>query len=494
MTNIKKKPVVLILADGFGLNPNWHGNAIAAAAPEHFDEYWRNYRHLVIQSDRSSSKNPYETYTELATGQPFANQSCEARLSQEILANDNQFLSSLDSLKRNDAALHLFIEVSSQNQNDSLSDLTEVMKCAKKNSVLNTFVHIFIADAVESVAEVDNFLSQIEKVLSEIEYGQIATITGCSQIAKHGTKQTLRLLYSGKGQTFLSVRQALLATKSSKPAETDPTIIKSRQSQKINNFDLLFFSTSLSEAVSSLLREMILLNKEKTSSFHPSFLDFYAIKEFSFDFRDEVKYLFCKRTENYLSDLLHRKEISQAIVTDRQNLNNINFYFLGQSKNVDQYVVESSDDSSTKQINSTTAKITTESLALIAKKKCDFLVINFPSLPRISQGLSFKDSVREVKLLDECLYKIVEAVKSDNGFVLFCPTFGFAESITENKSSKEIFSSKKKAIALPFIIISANTKLKSDENLLHEIIRARADLTKVYKALKIILLADESDE
>ena len=39
---------MLLIMDGFGLNPDGNDNAIAAAKKPNFDKFWREYRHTQL--------------------------------------------------------------------------------------------------------------------------------------------------------------------------------------------------------------------------------------------------------------------------------------------------------------------------------------------------------------------------------------------------------------------------------------------------------------
>ena len=45
-----KKPVMLMILDGFGLTDNTLGNAVKAANLPNFDYYWENYPHTTIEA------------------------------------------------------------------------------------------------------------------------------------------------------------------------------------------------------------------------------------------------------------------------------------------------------------------------------------------------------------------------------------------------------------------------------------------------------------
>src|SRR5690606_36388329 len=46
----RKKPVALIILDGFALREETHGNAVAQAKRPNFDRYWSRYPHTLLRA------------------------------------------------------------------------------------------------------------------------------------------------------------------------------------------------------------------------------------------------------------------------------------------------------------------------------------------------------------------------------------------------------------------------------------------------------------
>ncbi|PIS07586.1 hypothetical protein COT78_02715 [Candidatus Berkelbacteria bacterium CG10_big_fil_rev_8_21_14_0_10_43_13] len=484
MTQKEKKPIVLIIADGFGLSTSWQGNAITAAQTAIFSEYWQDYRHLVLQSKRGVYDDCYTGYTEIATGQPNKSR---VRLTQESLSHNQRFLSSLDAAKRNNASIQILAQVSNYNLDEIVENLSEIARFAKRNSIIGLFVHLFFDSSVSTKADAAVCLSAIEDCLKIIEYGQIASLSGCGNKKKHNTALIVKMLLSGKAQTALSAKQALALQKSETPAEMSPTIIKLRHNPKISSFDLPFLLSVPSPQLTDVLREIIMSANEKTSR-AVSFLDFWAISEFPFDLRTKVNYFFQKDLQSYLSNILYEQGLHQALVTDQDNLHNLDTYYLDGLGHVKIKVPLVRSESHLKKQTSTTEEITDLALQVIAQKQCDFITVNFPSLYRFSQAGLFAECVTEVKLLDKSLGRIVKDALAASGYVVFCSAFGGAEGGADTKI--EQVNEKQRQSHLPFIIISAETKHKSGETLLQEIVHSKADLTNVFDALKILLSGD----
>lgn len=479
MSSEQKKPVVLILADGFGLSSNLSGNAVAMAKPVNFLRLWQNYQHLLLEM--KPSHNPYESYADLATGEKCLEQT--DNLSHDALNSNNELLSCIDSLKRNNAAMHVIAVLAKTEIDDCLENIRVLLRFAKNNSAFSAFIHIIIDDSINDLATISHFIDKLESELEKINFGHIATISGQNKLlVRNNFKSFFEVLYAGKGKTALSAKQALANTRGLSLADLEPTIIKSRQNQKINSFDLLFFATELKGKFADLVGKIVVANSAGLSS-GLDFLKFFAISSSPVSFKDSIKYIFEQKSENNISSILKLSNKSHIIVTDQTNLPKLSHYFLGDGKAADQKVVEDRLDAISKKVLSSTEAIARETLALIEANNHDLITVNFSSLYRYCTKGSFGECVAEVKKIDDSLVKIVEAVLEQDGYVLFCPTFGGAESIplkfTPLPSS-----------ALPFIVISEQTKSQSKKDIFSEMLSPKADLTRVTEALKIILLMD----
>lgn len=481
----------MVLADGFGLTPNWQGNAISTANPKNFLQLWKEYRHLVIKSAARDDASPYSTYAELSTGQLQSASLSINSISREILASNHRLLTVFDTLKRNNASIHLVGNITLSGQDDELAALIEILKFAKVNSILDACIHLIIDNSILDTAMLDKFLVRLELELNRIDFGQIATISGKNKLTENNFKNIFKVLFLSQGKVYLSAKQILSSQKNCLPVNIPPSIVQSRQNHRVSSFDLIFFFTPICDELSALLREMIICNRDGTNPGNASFLEFFATAEFPFDLSERVNFLFYKNPALYLSNIFHDKNKTQAVITDQLNLVNINYYFLGNIKLVDQKIASINSNVKSDQNFSSTDEIAELALAEMDKNTYDFIVINFPTLLRLNGQKSFGKCVTEIKLLDEKLGQITKKVLSHDGYLLFCPTIGGAECLSAASGQANYECKNPKNASLPFIMVSASTKHSTKSNLFDEILQSQANLTSINEALKIILLTGE---
>jgi|GEM_PF-1539910 len=476
------KPVVLIIVDGFGLSANWRGNAVAAAEPKNFLSYWNNYQHLVLQEKQQGLS---DAYTKIATGEPHIG---SFRLSQELLSQNQDFVAAIDNMKRNNASLQLFVQISRRKKNEIIANLFEMTKFAKRNGVINLFAHLFFDSSILAKNDAEEVISAIEDVFRKNDYGQTASLCGCGYIKERGVTQTLNLVCSGKGKTALSAKQALsLQQKIDAPAKLVPALVKSRHSSRLNNFDLVFSLSVPNDQLTDILRETILTSGEGSGR-AASFVSFWAIAEFPFDLHSKINFFFKKNAQSYLSSILHDDKIQQVLITDRHNFDNLVAYYLGGVDFVNENIVPTETNLHTKKLLSTTKKITDLAIKAIGQSQYQFITVNFPMLYRIAKNGTFQEIVDEVKVFDESLEKIVQATFDVSGVAVLCSSCGGAENTSISGYDLEADTTKGLLCHLPFVVISEETEDKTKEAMVQEIVDSSANLTNVFDALKILLL------
>lgn len=476
-------PVVLFLVDGFGLSASWQGNAIASAKPVNFNNFWANYRHLVIRQPLLNAADPYKNYSLISVGDNSKNaKSVESFCSQN-------FICSLDSLKRNNASIHLFLVFSKKNKTDQ-SNILKIIKTAKSNSVANAYIHLFIDDTYLNQSDLQLEIDNFESELVSIGLGNIATITGMGFVTEQNFRVIQDAIYLAQGSASFSLKQVFSRKKDLRPFELSSKIIKSSYNSKINDFDLIFVLSAPSETFSDFLRTMIIQNNSSGNGKLPKFLQFFGLDEFPFDLSEEIQFINPKKQGCYITDFAKEKGLSQIMLTDDNNLKQLNQYFVGDKSQLDQNVVELKFNSSTKKNESSTDEIIKNALAILKKSKYDFIIINLPALSRAE---SFAESVKEIARIDDGLGLIAKEVLSQDGYLIFCSAFGRAENLVENTSNlRDNTVARDSKHVLPFFVLANSTKCFTKTDLFREILSSSCGLGHVNDFLQTILLKDNA--
>ena len=185
MKNIPRRPVILIILDGFGVNPSKANNAVALARTPNFDRYFSTHPHTAIQASGLSVGLPDGQMGNSEVGHMTLGSGCVVRqdlvlIDQAIV--DRSFFQNqvLISAARAAAAagrpIHLMGLVSDGGVHSHVQHLAALIRlCAEQGA--RPMVHVFTDGRDTAPRSALNYLKPVEEAL-ELAGGRIATVSG----------------------------------------------------------------------------------------------------------------------------------------------------------------------------------------------------------------------------------------------------------------------------------------------------------------------------
>ena len=141
---MKKKPVILMILDGFGLRDETEGNAVALAKTPNFDKYWSNYPHSTLRASGldvglpdGQMGNSEVGHTNIGAGR-IVYQSLtriDKAISDGEFQTQKAILDLFDHVKNHQSNLHLMGLVSDGGVHSHMNHLIALVKEAKKHQV-----------------------------------------------------------------------------------------------------------------------------------------------------------------------------------------------------------------------------------------------------------------------------------------------------------------------------------------------------------------------
>jgi len=180
-----KKPVALIIMDGFGESKNTDGNAIASSNTPNLDKIMNEYPHTLIQASGldvglpdGQMGNSEVGHTNIGAGRIVYQDL--TRVSKAI--EDGDFFTNEALLKAMENAkehsLHLMGLLSNGGVHSHIDHLKALGKMAKENGVENVFVHAFTDGRDVDPRSALEFIEDVENYMKEVGVGKIASVSG----------------------------------------------------------------------------------------------------------------------------------------------------------------------------------------------------------------------------------------------------------------------------------------------------------------------------
>src|SRR5690606_41018198 len=149
MTN-RRKPVALIILDGFGLREETFGNAVALAKKPNFDRYWNEFPHTTLTAcgeavglPDGQMGNSEVGHLNIGAGRIVYQSLTRINIAireGEFFENE-AFLRAIEHVKTNDSSLHLFGLVSDGGIHSHIDHMLALLKLAKDKGLSRVYVH-----------------------------------------------------------------------------------------------------------------------------------------------------------------------------------------------------------------------------------------------------------------------------------------------------------------------------------------------------------------
>ncbi|MBQ2576514.1 MAG: 2,3-bisphosphoglycerate-independent phosphoglycerate mutase, partial [Lachnospiraceae bacterium] len=182
-----KKPVVLMILDGFGINDNPKANAVAAANKPVLDGLMKDYpcvrglaSGLSVGLPDGQMGNSEVGHMNMGAGRIVYQEL--TRITKEIedgtFYDNEELKKAFANAKEKDSAVHFFGLLSSGGVHSHNSHLYGLLNMAKKEGVDKVYVHAFLDGRDTAPTSGEGFLAELEEKMKEIGVGKIASIHG----------------------------------------------------------------------------------------------------------------------------------------------------------------------------------------------------------------------------------------------------------------------------------------------------------------------------
>ena len=181
-----KRPLALIIIDGWGYSPREEGNAIALAATPYYDELCEQYPQtlLVASGERVGLPGGVMGNSEvghLNIGAGRVIRMDVSRVDYDIAIGEffrNEVLvTAMDAVKQR-GALHLMGLLSDGKVHSSIEHLYALLKMARDRGVPRVLIHCFLDGRDTPPTSAVHYLKALQNKIKEIGIGEIATVTG----------------------------------------------------------------------------------------------------------------------------------------------------------------------------------------------------------------------------------------------------------------------------------------------------------------------------
>ena len=445
---MSKKPVALIIMDGFGYNPDTYGNAIAAAKKPNIDKYMAECPNTIIGASGldvglpdGQMGNSEVGHLNIGAGRIVyqdlvkINRAC----ADGSIAQNPQVKEAYEYAKQTGKKLHLMGLTSNGGVHSSLDHLFKLIEVGKEYGLKNqVFVHCFMDGRDTDPKSGKGFIEQVSAKCSEND-AAIASIIGRFYAMDRDkrwnrVKEAYDLITAGTGKQAADMVQAM--QESYDEGVTDEfvkAISNSAVNGKIEEGDVVIFINFRNDRAKELTQVLTQQDMPEEGMKTIAGLKYYCMTPYDASFKN-VGILFPKENVgNTLGEYLSSLGKKQLHTAETEKYAHVTFFFNGGREapfdGEDRVLVASPKVATYDLKPEMSAYEVKEKLVENIKKDFyDFIVVNFANGDMVGHTGVYNAIAKAVVAVDNCVKDVIEAAKATGYEAIIIADHGNADN------------------------------------------------------------------
>lgn len=444
-----KKPIALIIMDGYGINKETEGNAIAMAKTPNLDKFLAEYPNTQLSASGldvglpdGQMGNSEVGHTNIGAGRVVYQML--VKITKDInegKINDIKSLSdAMDAAKANGGALHLMGLLSNGGVHSHNEHLYGLLRMAKKKGLDKVYIHTFLDGRDVPPTSGADFMQALENEIKEIGVGSIATIMGRFYAmdrdnAWDRVQKAYDAIVKGEG---VQENDAVTAVKNSYENNvTDefviPTVVDKNGRVKENDSVIFFnFRPDRARQITRTFVDPDFNGFERT--YFP--VNFVCMTQYDESMPNVTVAYPPESLEMTFGEYISKKGLTQLRIAETQKYAHVTFFFNGgeeqQFKGEDRILIKSPDVATFDMKPEMSAyEVTDAVVEAIDDEKFDVIILNYANCDMVGHTGIIDAAVKAVESVDECVGRTVNAILKKNGQVIITADHGNADCLID---------------------------------------------------------------
>lgn len=449
-----KKPVLLIVIDGWGVAEDAPGNAITQAKPEYYESLLQRYPSTLLQASSHSVGLPWGEMGNSEVGHftigsgRIIKQSLY-RINHEIetgrFYENAQFLKTMIHVKKHESTLHIMGILGTGGVHGTSDHLYPLLEMAKKQKISNVAIHFFLDGRDTPKDSALQFIKEAKKRIKKTyKKAKIASLCGRHFAMDRNNnweriQKTYNSLVFGKADIIEKDPEKAIKNQYKNnifDEKIEPIIIgKNKPTAVIHENDGIIFYNFRADRARQITKA---LSDQSFNEFPTANLQNTSITT-STKYADDlsVNIAFERETiKNYLGEVVENAGLTQLHAAETEKYAHVTYFFNGMHEEKLQHeeriLVPSPPTPSFDQVpEMSAAELTQKVIEKIDQKSHDFYVMNYANPDMVGHTGNLDATIKAVRTVDRCLSKIVEAMKNQGGVTIITADHGNAEEVAK---------------------------------------------------------------
>ena len=449
-----KKPVVLIIMDGFGINPQTEGNAIEAAATPNLSRLFKDYPCTAIGASGmdvglpdGQMGNSEVGHTNIGAGRVVYQEL--TRITKAItdgVFQKNEALCAAMENAKNGKALHLIGLLSDGGVHSHVTHLFGLIDMAKAAGVEKVFVHCLMDGRDVPPTSGKDFVQALQDKLTATGCGSIATVMGRYYAMDRDNRwDRVEKAYAAMvyGEGVKNPDAVAVMANSYAEGVTDEFVVPAvcDENGKISAGDSVVFFNFRPDRAREITRTFVdpdFAGFERKNGFFP--LTYVCMTQYDATMPNVDVAFKPQSLGNTLGEILGSRDMTQLRIAETEKYAHVTFFFNGgverEFPGEDRVLINSPKVATYDMQPEMSAYPVCDAVCeRIRSGKYDVIILNYANCDMVGHTGVFDAARAAVEAVDTCVGKTVDAVLEMGGVALITADHGNADKMTEEDGS-----------------------------------------------------------
>ncbi len=472
-----KKPVALIIMDGFGINPSDEGNAIhAAKTPNLTRLFSQNPRTQIGASGLDvglpdgQMGNSEVGHTNIGAGRIVYQEL--TRITKSIQDGDffenEALLGAVENCKKHGSALHIMGLLSNGGVHSHIEHIFGVLEMAKRAGLEKVYLHGFMDGRDVPPESGKSFVEETVAKMKELGVGKVANVMGRYYAMDRDNRwervsQAYAALVYGEGVQNPDPVDAM--QKSYDDGKTDEFVVPvvCDKDGVIKANDSVVFCNFRPDRAREITRTFVddaFTGFERRNGRFP--LYYVCMTQYDATMPNVNVAFKPESLDNTFGEYIAEKGLTQLRIAETEKYAHVTFFFNGgveaPYQNEDRALIPSPKVATYDLKPEMSAyEVTDEVLKRIESGKYDVIILNFANCDMVGHTGVMEAAVKAVEAVDTCLGKVVDAGTAKGGVAFITADHGNADRMIDTDGSPFTAHTTN---PVPFVVVGMPCKLR----------------------------------
>ena len=474
---MSKNPTVLMILDGYGLNDDVKGNAVAEGKTPVMDSLMKEYPFvkgnasgMAVGLPDGQMGNSEVGHLNMGAGRIVYQDL--TKITKAIQDGDffenKALLAACENVKKNDSALHMMGLMSDGGVHSHIDHVAGLLELAKKQGIEKVYVHCFLDGRDTPPASGKEYVEKLEAKMAEIGVGQVASVAGRYYAMDRDNRwdrveKAYRALVFGEGETCESAPEGIQTSYDKEVTDEFvlPTVVvkDGEALAAIKENDSIIFYNFRPDRAREITRTFC--DDEFTGFDRGERVKttFVCFTEYDVTIENKLVAFVKEEITNTFGEFLANNGLTQARIAETEKYAHVTFFFNGgveePNKGEDRILVKSPKVATYDLKPEMSAYEVCDKLTeAIRSEKYDVIIINFANPDMVGHTGVEEAAIKAIEAVDECVGKTVQAVKDVDGQMFICADHGNAEQLIDDETGEPFTAHTTNPV--PFILVNAD--------------------------------------